>query len=77
VADTINREMPVAGAAPLESGRSGFRPPPAGREFVGLIAAVENLVVEPDIRAARSWLMSARDHRVRRQRLALRRDARE
>jgi len=52
VADTINKEMPLAGAAALESGRIRLQTTnlPAGN-FVGLIAAVENLVVEPDIRA--------------------------
>jgi flagellar P-ring protein precursor FlgI len=52
VADTINKEMPQAQAAALESGRVRLQAANAAAgNFVHLIAAVENLVVEPDAKA--------------------------
>ena len=52
VAQTINRELPQADAAALESGRIRLQTGQVAPErIVALIAAVENLVVEPDIKA--------------------------
>jgi flagellar P-ring protein FlgI len=52
VADVINSKLPQAGATALESGRIRLQGVgPDGKGFVSMIAAVENLSVEPDIKA--------------------------
>lgn len=52
VAAAINKELPQAGAAALESGRIRLQTGGlSDSNFVSLIAAVENLAVEPDVKS--------------------------
>src|SRR5262249_30254605 len=51
VAATISAAMPELAAIPLDSGRIRLRAPPNGGTLVGLIARLENLTVEPDVKA--------------------------
>lgn len=51
VAATISNEMPEVSAVPVDSGRIRLRAPGSGGALVGLIARLENLTVEPDVKA--------------------------
>jgi flagellar P-ring protein precursor FlgI len=51
VAATISNAMPEVSAVPVDSGRIRLRAPAAAGALVGLIARLENLTVEPDVKA--------------------------
>lgn len=50
VAATIGNAMPDLSAAPIDAGRIRLRAPP-GNALVGVMARLENLTVEPDVKA--------------------------
>lgn len=51
VATTIGNEMPEVMARPLDAGRIRLHAPQNGGTLVGLMARLENLMVEPDVKA--------------------------
>jgi flagellar P-ring protein precursor FlgI len=51
VAATISNEMPGVTALPVDSGRIRLSTAQSGGSLVGLIAQLENLTVEPDVKA--------------------------
>jgi len=52
VAAAISKQLPAAGAAAIESGRIRLQTGTlSDSEFVGLVASVENLAVEPDVKS--------------------------
>jgi flagellar P-ring protein precursor FlgI len=51
VATTIGNELPEVMAQPIDAGRIRLRSPGAGGSLVGLMARLENLTVDPDVKA--------------------------